>query len=91
LAYGSVLDLQPLIDLRARYLTAAADVASAQAAVDAAGITGNIKDRNAFDFISAHQRRIYMAELARCGVSAAISLAAVYRSAISHRVCNTVG
>ncbi len=26
LAYGSVLDLQPLIDLRARYLTAAADV-----------------------------------------------------------------
>jgi hypothetical protein len=34
---------------------------------------------------------IYMAELARCGVSAAISLAAVYRSAIGHCVCNTVG
>ncbi|MFJ3315147.1 metal transporter [Herbaspirillum huttiense] len=36
-AYGSVLDLQPLIDLQTRYRTAAAEVAAAQAAVAASG------------------------------------------------------
>lgn len=36
-AYGSVLDLQPLIDLHARYRTAAADLAATQAAVSASG------------------------------------------------------
>ncbi|TPK54861.1 metal transporter [Mesorhizobium sp. B2-4-19] len=34
-AYGSVLDLQPLIDLQTRYRAAVAEVASAQAALDA--------------------------------------------------------
>lgn len=34
-AYGSVLDLQPLIDLQTRYRAAAADVASARASLDA--------------------------------------------------------
>jgi len=37
LAYGSVPDLQPLIDLHARYGTAAAEVAAAQATAKASG------------------------------------------------------
>jgi hypothetical protein len=64
LAYGSVLDLQPLIDLRARYLTAAADVASAQAAVDASGQDAE-RNRLLFqDHMSVSQKTMQAAQAA---------------------------
>ncbi|OHV88769.1 hypothetical protein [Mesorhizobium sp. ORS 3428] len=61
-AYGSVLDLQPLIDLQARYRAAAADVASAQAALE---VSAQEAERNRVlfrDHINISQKTLQAAQ-----------------------------
>ncbi|TPK90103.1 MULTISPECIES: metal transporter [unclassified Mesorhizobium] len=63
-AYGSVLDLQPLIDLQTRYRAAAADVASAQAALDASSQEAE-RNRVLFkDHINISQKAMQAAQAA---------------------------
>ncbi|KUM25868.1 hypothetical protein AU467_23705 [Mesorhizobium loti] len=63
-AYGSVLDLQPLIDLQARYRAAAAEVASARAALD---VSAQEAERNRVlfhDHINISQKTMQAAQAA---------------------------
>lgn len=63
-AYGSVLDLQPLIDLQTRYRAAAADVASARAALDASSQEAE-RDRVLFqDHMDISQKTLQAAQAA---------------------------